>query len=100
MALAIVAIAVTLLARTHVQTLRAEAFAKVLNGATLQAENVVARSFLGEDPRAQDEEARAGGWVVEPDVVNAGPGTVWQTWKVAASNTPSPAVTLYLRPRG
>ena len=99
-ALSIVAIAVTLLTRAHIQTLRAEAFARILNGAVIQAETVVNRAFLGEDPRALNEDAGAAGWVVESDVVNTGPGMAWQTWKVAASNAPSPAVTVYVRPRG
>ena len=99
-ALSIVAIAVTLLARTHIETLRAEAFARILNGAGIETENLVNLSFLGEDPRALGEDAQSGGWVVESDVVNAGPGVAWQTWKVAASNAPSPAVMVYLRPRG
>ena len=99
-ALAVVTMALTVLARVHVQTLRAEAMSKALDGARLRMETVVSDVLLGADPLAIVEEARQEGWLVkfEPGGLDGG-GSAYPSWTVAASNYPSVGVTVHLRMR-
>jgi prepilin-type N-terminal cleavage/methylation domain-containing protein len=100
-ALAVVTMAVTMLARVHVQTLRAERMSQLVDGARLRMETVVSEVLLGVDPRAIVGGSPSDGWVIRSEFGGGGPGsTAWQTWTVAASNSPSAAVVVYLRPRG
>jgi prepilin-type N-terminal cleavage/methylation domain-containing protein len=98
-ALSILAIAVTLLARVHVQSLRAEIFARRLDEASLHMESLVSCTLLGYDPRAMLEETGVDGWTVQVDRLEgmAG-GAAWQVLSVAASNAPAPRVEVCLRP--
>ncbi len=99
-ALAVVAMAVTLLARTHVQTLRAEGMGQALEGARVRMETVVSSIMLGQDPRAVLEESLADGWALRMEPVPGGSGsTVWQAWTIAASNLPAVGLTVHLRVR-
>lgn len=98
-ALAIMALVVTVLARVHVQTLRADILAHKLGEASLRAESLVSGTLLGYDPRVLAQELAETGWLVQADTVNAGDGGVaWQVLRVAATNGTAPAVEIYMRP--
>ncbi len=92
--------ALTMLARVHVQTLRAEAMSEALAGARLRMETVVSDVLLGADPLAIVEAARKEGWLVKFEPGGLGAGNVaCPSWTVAASNYPSAEVTVHLRLR-
>jgi prepilin-type N-terminal cleavage/methylation domain-containing protein len=99
-ALAVVTMTLTMLARVHVQTLRAEAMSQALDGARLRMETVVSDILLGADPLAIVEESRKEGWLVrfEPGGMGGG-NSAYPSWTVAASNYPSAEVTVHLRMR-
>jgi Tfp pilus assembly protein PilV len=100
-ALVVVTMAVTMLARVHIQTLRAERMSQLLDGARLRMETVVSEVMLGIAPRIVMEEGVEDGWLVRSDLIGGGPGNVaWQSWTVAASNSPAVAVVVCVRPRG
>jgi prepilin-type N-terminal cleavage/methylation domain-containing protein len=100
-ALAVVTMTLTMLARVHVQTLRAEAMSQALDGARLRMETVVSDILLGSDPLAIVEESRKEGWLVrfEPGGMGGG-NSAYPSLTVAASNYPSAAVVVYMSNRG
>jgi len=94
-ALAILGVIVGVLVNVHLQTLRAESFARLRLSAVLEGETLLSQSLSGMERQAIVDQASQQGWNVTAS--NSTTEAGWCEWRVAASNAGAPAVMLYLR---
>ena len=97
-ALTVLAVVVTVLARVHVGTLKADAMARGLDAAVTELGNVTALSSIGVEDNAIMEEAAADGWVALAKPAGTfGEGGSWQVWSLSSTNRPAPRVSVHVR---
>jgi hypothetical protein len=97
-ALTVLAVVVTVLARVHVGTLKADAMARGLDAAVTELGNVTSLSSLGVDDNAIMNEAAADGWVaLSTPAGTLGEGGLWKVWSLSSTNRPAPPVSVYVQ---
>lgn len=97
-ALAILGVIVGVLVHVHLNTLRAESFARLRLSAVLEGETILSQSLSGMEQQAIVDQAGQQGWLVTAaPASNSAAVAGWCEWRVAATNAGAPAVTMYLR---
>ena len=97
-ALAILGVIVAVLVNVHLQTLRAEEFSRLRDGAVLKSETILTGSMLGKDVPDLVDDAHQAGWRVTAERAETEAGApAFTEWRVADSNPSAPAVSMMLR---
>ena len=96
--LAILAVVVSVIVSVHLNTLRAEEFSRLRDGAVRLAGTARTGVLLGTEPKSIIDGIRQAGWRADAGAVGESADARWSEWKVASSNDGAPVVIFYMRP--
>lgn len=95
-AVAILAVTVSAVSLTHLQTLKAARAATAVESRLGPLERLTASRAAGLDPDIVVSHLRGSGWMAEHDFKGGGGESLWESWQLSPSGQPWSVVSVYL----